>query len=347
MKIKHVGAALAAILVAPATQAEPITPAEAHQRVFRAVKAVRDTIVPAPAIHFVETFPPVAVPRQKILQLAQIQPAAVPVAPEPPPPPVDPAGMAHWANSVAMAATDRALGGAFAGMFSSKVRKPLIVSTAPRDTKTLLQMEEDLNVMMRIVEKASSTREETKVMGIDVFALGGANSPRVFYIDGYGAMFLLRVKYPLLAPASKDEESRAGGDTSTEWEKARQEVYGRGQGEDRLFMREGHAEEFDAQRVEKLKNQLSDDLANATHIRHLKPDEFVTVVVSGGTARQTVVRQESKSGKGGAYAVSEKSMGDNPQSTMTLRAKKSDIDNFAKEKLNPEEFRKKVSVQIY
>jgi hypothetical protein len=246
-----------------------------------------------------------------------------------------------------------AFGNVFGG---SKARKPLIVSTTERDTTEVGQIEEDLNVMMRIIEKAAaSTREETKVMGIDVFALSGSSAPRVFYIDGHGAMFLLRVKYPLLAPPSKDDKPRDTTDTNSEWEKARQEVYGRSRGEDRIFTREGPAEEFDAERVEKLKTQLIDDLANATHIRNLKSDEYVTVVVSGGAAERggAMIRTESRPGKGGAsgksgvYAVSEKGSGDASQSTMTIRARKSDIDSFAKGKLKAEEFRKKVSVQVY
>jgi hypothetical protein len=119
-------------------------------------------------------------------------------------------------------------------------------------------------------------------------------------------------------------------------------------------MREGPAEEFDAERVEKLKNSLIDDLSNATHIRDLKSDEWVTVVVTGGAARMGggagVVRHEGRGSRAGAVAVNEysKSTGsDAPQSTMTLRAKKSDIDSFAKGKIKSEEFRKKVSVQIY
>src|SRR5215208_3233153 len=75
-----------AVLGAQIVRAQP-NPAEFHQRVVDHLKTVRDVFVPAPIVHFVETFPPIAVPRAHILQLAQADP--VPFE-DPVPPPVDP-----------------------------------------------------------------------------------------------------------------------------------------------------------------------------------------------------------------------------------------------------------------
>jgi UDP-N-acetylglucosamine:LPS N-acetylglucosamine transferase len=165
----------------------------------------------------------------------------------------------------------------------------------------------------------------------------------------------LKVKYPLL-PAPKPEETRTNETTNTEWERARQELYG--VKEARNPWRE-QAEPFDEQRVETLKTQLIDDLVNAANIRNVKSDESIVVVVLGGgrgaTGQEQYARAVADSravtvagGRGGGTVSVKSSRSEGSgQTTMTLRAKKSDVDAFAKGKLKPEEFRKKVSVQVY
>ena len=59
-------------------------------------------------------------------------------------------------------------------------------STNPKDEG----IEEDLQVMHRILEKAIGRHSEGnargQAMGIQLFALGGSRGPRSFYIEGYG-----------------------------------------------------------------------------------------------------------------------------------------------------------------
>jgi len=104
--------------------------------------------------------------------------------------------------------------------------------------------------------------------------------------------------------------------------------------------------------VENLRNQILDDLVNATHIRNLKSDESVTIVVQG--ASNTAVRKQSSvrtsASAGNQYspdAMFNMRIDAGAPTTMTLRVKKSDVDAFAKGKIKSEEFRKKVSVQVY
>ena len=61
------------LFVAASVSSAPPTPLEIHRSIFKHLKMVRDHLVPAPAIHFVETFPPIAIPREKILQLAMLE----------------------------------------------------------------------------------------------------------------------------------------------------------------------------------------------------------------------------------------------------------------------------------
>ena len=119
MKKQIIALTAIAAFVAQPGHAAP-NPREIHERVFEHIKAVRDHLVPARVTHFVESFPPIAVPREKILQLAQAPPGviaaggAIQVAgPEPfqiavPPPgapDIDPAGIANWAEGVALSTT--------------------------------------------------------------------------------------------------------------------------------------------------------------------------------------------------------------------------------------------------
>src|SRR5687768_5660456 len=115
---------------------------EFHERVIDNLKTLRNALVPPPVIDFVEGFPPIAIPRAKILHLAQADaPSAQPA--------VDPAAIADWANGLATFTTQRTLDGLFP---RNAPRRPVIVG-GERDQKDIVSMEEDLNVMMRILEK--------------------------------------------------------------------------------------------------------------------------------------------------------------------------------------------------
>lgn len=352
--------ALSVAVAAQVASAQP-SPREIHEHVLNHLKAVRDVFVPAPVIDFVESFPPIARPRAHILQLAQAdqEPFEVPVPPEP----IDPTGIANFAHDFAVNTTQRVLDGFFPR--GGGPRRPVIVGGEIKNADALA---EDLSVMQRILEKAAGAKADgpATASGIELLSFNRPTSPRAFYLDGYGAMFLLNVKFPLVAPPKKDEQSRTN-ETNSEWEKAREEVYGSRNAFDDVKRLSTAGEEFDAQRVENLKAQLIEDLANAKNIRNLKSDDYVTVVVLGGGSRGTVVRRETSpraggagfgggglggggGGRGGAVArveVSSSSVETGAQSTMTLRAKKSDIDAFAKGKLDAPEFQKKVAVQIY
>lgn len=354
--------------------AEPPDPLEIHRRVVEALQSVHDKF-PEPLKKFTETFPPTALPREGMLMLAQAD-----APPGAPPPPgagaagfVDAEAIADWANNLANVTTRATLDGIFP---RSAPRKPVIVG-GKGDAKANAMMEEDLNVMMRILEKAAGGKDETRPTagGIELFAFGKSSAPRVFYIDGYGPMFVLNVRYPLLAPPSRDEQSRTNESTNSEWDRAREEVYGRGRGPDALRMNGGGGEEFDDARVENLKTQLIEGLLNARNIRNLKADDYVTVVVLGGSSRGgggggVVKRTRGGPGQpgaaaGGGFNVEVREFRGGPaeasaQSTMSLRVKKADVEKFAKEKQSAddgksskqvseivEEFAKKVSVQVY
>jgi hypothetical protein len=234
------------------------------------------------------------------------------------------------------------------------------------DTEQLREMEEDLNVMARVLEKAvianGDDGESRKAMGIELLSLAGSSSGvRNLYLEGHGALFLLRVGFPLLAPPRKEDAENATTKepASSAWEEARSDLYG---GRRREPMPRG--EEFDEQKVERLKDSLLDALRNATHIRHLQPTETITVMVAGESARpergRRVVAGFGGGGRGAGGGIGDFGNADvfkwaepgrpapaRGDSTLLVRVKKSDADAFAADKMGQDEFRKKATILAY
>ena len=182
--------------------------------------------------------------------------------------------------------------------------------------------------------------------------------------------------YNVLAPATKSSAADDKEKTSTEWEEARRELYQKpGSGFEfnwKTAIPGGPMEEYDADKVEDLKRDVTAALKNASHIRKLRSDETVTVVISGrGASGETRAMKRSSGGGGAAtggesrtgkkssgggagavaprltYAVSRSGGGESHGAKLILRARKADIDAFQKDKLSAEDFRKKVTTIVY
>jgi len=195
----------------------------------------------------------------------------------------------------------------------------------------------------------------------------------------------------LIAPATRSSETDDKEKTSTEWEEARRELYQKpGSGFEfnwKAATVGGPAEEYDADKVEDLKRDVTAALKNASHIRKLKSDETVTVVVSGrsasgetrfvrrsggggsggggggGTAASGESKTLKKSSGGGGFGGSSSGGsasgfrtvatarigggGESHGTKLILRARKADIESFQKDKLSAEDFRKKVTMIVY
>jgi hypothetical protein len=188
-------------------------------------------------------------------------------------------------------------------------------------------------------------------MGIDVFLGSGSGPARNLYLDGYGALFLVNVYFPLVPPAVKTEVEKPSGDST--WEEAKQELYGGGPGARPPL---APAEEFSQDKVNKLKATLLEALKNASNLRGVKSDESITVCVLGGTsatpprAKRFARAGTGGGGGGGGYGGSFtfSSSGAPPQGTiMTIRVKKTDVDAYAKGKVGLEEFQKRARITTY
>jgi hypothetical protein len=269
-------------------------------------------------------------------------------------------------------AVTKTLGGGY-GNRSGSVGRALIIPKDATDAKVLAECEEDMNVMAHILDKAvSNDGKSPRAMGIPVFGriAGGGGSPQNLHIEGYGVIFFLNVSYPLLPAPDQNGEAAAKEDTNSEWEQARREMaqptpsggadvfvaLGESLGREFLWGG-GPPTPYDAEKVEELKSDLIAALKNAAHLRKLKSDEVVTVVVAGASASgavsgKTLRSTGSKPGPGREEEVAiaeiagERTLANAP-AKLILRVRKSDAEAFQSGKLNPDEFRKKVSALLY
>lgn len=219
--------------------------------------------------------------------------------------------------------------------------------------------------MARILEKALTVGgepDDRRAMGI---AISGGGAPpsaaRNLYLDGYGALFFLDVNFPLIPPPKRTEETKVKAPPSSEWEEARRELDAARSPERQIgkaFLKDsGRAGgvEYDEEKVEQLKDDLLESLKNATHIRDLKPEESITVVVTGNSQRgpRRVTRKSGGDGWNTQSSVETvhhevvRVGGGHAESTLTLRVKKADAEAFSEGKLDLDAFRKRAIVQTY
>jgi hypothetical protein len=247
--------------------------------------------------------------------------------------------------------------------------RSLVIPRDATDAKSLAETEEDMSVMARILEKAANGKPEKgeRRTSSYVWTASSSITPRNLYIDGYGALFFMNVNFPLLPPAAKEKPSEPKSESDSEWERTWNEVH-RSQNSSSDFNYKfeifdssspfgssGPAEEYDEDKVSELKENLAAALKNASHIRRLKGDESVTVVVTGRSpkpsGRTTVHRSQSNnsssSSSSSSWATTSRAGSQAPASRLVIRAKRFDIESFQKDRLSADDFRKKVTMFIY
>jgi hypothetical protein len=240
---------------------------------------------------------------------------------------------------------------------STKTGRTLVIQTSEPDPNLVANAEEDLSVMALILRKATGgSRGEDKriALGIEVDSsvFGSSSGARNIYLEGYGALFLLGVRFPLLAPDDKADEVNDKEVADSDWAEAREEYLNEGRSGfeeqfQNVFKSVGRSapEEYDADKVEELKTSLLSSLKNATNLRGLQPDNYVTVVIQGAEAARAEKPGNRRTGK--RSANSRRSDSAHSETVMTMRVKKADVDAFAKGSLDLEGFRKKTSFQTY
>jgi hypothetical protein len=181
-----------------------------------------------------------------------------------------------------------------------------------------------------------------------------SRTTQAIYLDDYGALFLMKVNFPLSpTPEAQEEKETEVEDTDPVWTETIKEIYAPEEvGRRRTY---GQPEEkYDAEKVAELKETLIKTLKHAANIQALKPDQSVILTVISGRS-QSGTRNVTRSylygrstgstrGRTIQTVPTEAETGSFLPTVLTICAKKSDIDAFAKGEIGFDEFRQRTSI---
>jgi len=252
----------------------------------------------------------------------------------------------------------------------------LVVPTAEMKAEELAAIKQDMSIMTRIFDKKLNYplrlgEGETIVLG-GLFASNRGKhfisdddkATKAIYVGGYGALFFIKVNFPLSPPPEvKVEKIEEGVDPV--WEETKQEIYAPEEARTTILaspddigfdevlksMRAGTSAlpEYDAEKVDELKRKLIKTLKHAANIRVLKPQDWVVLAVTG-TAQPVVITEihvlkDDEASK--TITITPKIQEVKPASSstvLTIRVKKSDIDAFSKGELDFDKFRERTQI---
>ncbi|MCL5098172.1 MAG: hypothetical protein M1608_11725 [Candidatus Omnitrophica bacterium] len=242
------------------------------------------------------------------------------------------------------------------GLLGGSTNSALVVQVTPLPIKTIDNLQEDMTIMLRILDDALAQRfsreEIPTAMNIPIYVLGGTPSIRGFYLEDYGAMFILNARFPLVPPPNPAPET-SKSPTSSTWDQTKQELYGAPETPAGATPAPpAPPEGFNEGKVRQLKDTVIEALKEATNIRNLKPDDAIVVAVVATVGKSTRI----------GYGITPEMMrhyGLDPRlailnqppiqanSVLTIRVMKSDVDAFAQGKLSLDDFRSKASIFAY
>ena len=232
----------------------------------------------------------------------------------------------------------------------------IVIPTSEMKAEDLATIIEDMTVMARIIDKQLGQDQPKHIWFSGDFLGQSSRMAETMYLQGYGALFLKKVDFPLSPQTTLKEEEKEiqKEDVDPVWEQMRREIYE--PQEDRRRRTEGEEEKYDAEKVENLKTNLIKALKHAANVRSLKPDESVILTITGSgdssifatiaiAGDSRVIVQDKKTAGMRIVTPTLPSHLESPSpSVLIIRAKKSDIDAFAKGDLDLDKFRERVLI---
>lgn len=244
------------------------------------------------------------------------------------------------------------------GLSSYATQTILVIPVDQIKQEDLAAITEDLGVLSRIFDKKLAqshliSGNFLSSRGRLSMALSRNSSPiEAMYVQGYGALFFTKINFPLSPPpqAQEEKETKKEG-VDPVWEQMKREMY-TPQEAARRSTDDRPKEKYDAEKVKELKETLIKTLKHATNIRGLKPDESVilTVIGKGSQSDSLVTRVQVNIDGHNRYITTEPAgagTGSLSPTVITIRAKKADIDAFAKDQLSFDQFTEKTQLISY
>jgi len=244
----------------------------------------------------------------------------------------------------------------------------LVIPSTDMKSDDILAIMEDTSIMSRIFDKSLGQQRLilTRTTGEDIFLRSNPSSlpwfssqrssvTEAMYLEGFGSLFLIGVDFPLSAPPKVQEEKPEEG-VDTVWRDTKTAIYNPDEAV-RRRVKVQPQKEYDAEKVQDLQKTIIKTLKHAANIRGLKSNEWVTVVVKSsapGVIITSEIVTRSSGEKSPAASTVRTSSAALPaeaapgQATfLTIRAKKSDIDSFAKNQLDYDKFSQRVQTVKY
>jgi hypothetical protein len=142
-------------------------------------------------------------------------------------------------------------------------------------------------LLSRNLEHAFAADTSEYKLGIPMLLTSGNQTVGASYVQGFGAILRMQVRFPLVGPADGSDTPKPD-QTASEWEQARRELAaGEDQGTGFLpsstsfYRSETGSEPYDSKLVQTFKRRVLVLLKNASNIRHLAGDESIIVKVVG------------------------------------------------------------------
>jgi hypothetical protein len=236
----------------------------------------------------------------------------------------------------------------------------LVIPAKELDGEVFGRIVKDLTIMSRIIEKSIRNAPELTnlavvnelqqhLYGEDTFSRSERTGPRIvrssqgrpkpMYVGGYGAVFSLEVAFPLLPPPEATEQDETASETDEVWAQAQRELLDP-EGARRTRRRAPQGQPYSREAVESLRNTLVTALKHATNIRNLGPESWLVILVQGPSA--TVQEQRRRAPYGQQVDLVGGPAGG--KTLLTLRARKADIDQYAKGQVDETQFQQRVQI---
>ena len=230
----------------------------------------------------------------------------------------------------------------------------LVIPSAEMKVENLAAITEDMSVMSRIFDKQLSqsnvqTARGRLLVDINPFLGRGNRTTEAIYLEGYGALFLMKINMLLSAPPEAQKKEKTKEETDPVWSQMRQEMY---EPEETRGSRKNDRpeEKYDAEMVETLKTNLIKTLKHATNIQALEPEQLVILTIIGdrhgstATVTQSISYGRSTGSSRIVQIAPEDETGSLLPTVLTICAKKSDIDAFAKGVIDYDQFRQRTGI---
>jgi hypothetical protein len=155
----------------------------------------------------------------------------------------------------------------------------LVIPTTALELEQFAQTAEDMRVMLDILrEKLSEPRTISGVLyDYGDFFGGTGRTVEALYIQGYAAVFMMRVDFPFSLPAQQGQvEAPQEAAADPVWQRARQKLYQPADARRGAAGRPGGPGEMD---FNQFKEDLLRTLKHATNIRNVEPNEWIIVTI--------------------------------------------------------------------